>query len=96
MKLSDALVEVEHDKNHWVWAKLIEGHFTGDSDAVYGEKSVENKCESEGYLYVCNGEYPGRQYMLWANDGDSNVLDYTHPDFIDHMIEDLNGNGKSQ
>ena len=58
MKLNEALQNIEYSSSWGIWAELIDGKFTEESKARYGQSIFENGGLLDDYVYVCNGEYP--------------------------------------
>lgn len=57
MRLLTALKTIQYDRSWGIWAEKINGRFTPESYARFGQRHFENGGISDGYEYVCNGEY---------------------------------------
>lgn len=86
MKLKDALQNIQYDSSWGIWAKKIDGAFTEESEARYGQLAFENGGLLDDFEFACNGEQPHDWATSWADGGDSN----DSFEDIEILIDELN------
>ena len=86
MKLSQALQTVNYESSWGIWAQKVDGLFTAESDARFGQVCFENGGLLDCMEFVCNGEHPHD----WDNSCNEGLIDVDSFADIDVLIDELN------
>lgn len=78
--LKDLASNIQYDSSWGVWAELIDGKFTPESQARYGQCQFENGGVLDEFEFVANGEKIGDRHTDWA--GEFELHDYPQWDAI--------------
>lgn len=85
MKLQDALINIQYDISWGIWAEKIEGEFTPESPARYGQKCFENGGVLDEKDYIGNGEEIGDSRYSYTQ-GDESF----NEEWIDVFLSEIN------
>jgi hypothetical protein len=71
MNLEQALTAIQYDTSWGIWAELIDGELTGESEARYGQRIFDNGGLMDDKVFVCHGQVAGDHLAEWRDeDGD--------------------------
>lgn len=68
--LKDCIGSIQYDSSWGIWAELIDGKFSPDSQARYGQMIFENGGLLDEFQYFANGVQIGDSYTEWCGDFD--------------------------
>jgi hypothetical protein len=86
MTLADAIVSIEDSSEWGIWAEEIDGKFSEDSDARYGQKCFENGGVLDGKIFVCNG-YTANRFLGNLCDEDDELIPGWFTEFMEYLEE---------
>ena len=72
--LKDLASRIQYDSSWGIWAELIDGKFTPESQARYGQSQFENGGILDGFAFFAHGEKIGDHQTNWA--GEFNLSDW--------------------
>ena len=94
MTLIEALQTIQYDSSWGIWAELSEADENGDGGGVFessrarfGQKCFENGGLLDGWVFICNGEWPADRLVEWCDGSDECEWDWQ---FTDQLLQDIN------
>ncbi|WP_434686896.1 hypothetical protein [Pseudanabaena minima] len=78
--LKDLISTIQYDSSWGIWAELIDGKFTPESKARYGQSQFENGGVLDEFAFFAHGEKIGDHYSDWC--GEFELHDYSQWDAI--------------
>ena len=89
--LKDLVGSIQYDSSWGIWAELIDGKFTPQSEARYGQKIFENGGLLDDFAYFYDGVQIGDNYISWFDGIDESDIDHAQKeDWIEQLIEEKN------
>lgn len=89
MNLTKALLKIQYDASWGIWAELVNGKFTEDSEWRYGQVLFENGGLLDSKVFLCNGEQIGNWLTSYGFKPDKSDVE-DDPHWIDAFLEGAN------
>jgi hypothetical protein len=86
--LKELASNISYDSYWGIWAELIDGKFSADSQARYGQRQFENGGLLDGFEFFADGEKIGDSISEYC-DGDDDFKDEAISELIDSVNESL-------
>ena len=86
--LKDLAASIQYDSSWGIWAELINGKFTPDSEARYGQRQFENGGLLDEFEFFADGEKIGDSISEYC-DGDDDFTEEAISELIDSVNESL-------
>ena len=86
--LKELASNISYDSSWGIWAELVEGKFTADSQARYGQRQFENGGLLDEFEFFADGEKIGDSISEYC-DGDDDFQDEAISELIDSVNESL-------
>ena len=83
--LKDLAGSIQYDSSWGIWAELINGEFTPESQARYGQNQFENGGILDGFEFFADGQKIGDHYSDWC--GEFELHDFSQWDAIISKFE---------
>ena len=87
--LNDLAASIQYDSSWGIWAKLIDGKFSPESQARYGQRQFENGGLLDEFEFFADGEKIGDSIAEYC-DGDDDYTDEAIAELIDSVNTSLN------
>jgi hypothetical protein len=86
--LKELASTISYDSSWGIWAELIDGKFTADSKACFGQRQFENGGLLDEFKFFANGETIGDSISEYCDD-DDDFKDEAVSELIDSVNESL-------
>lgn len=82
--LKELASNISYDSSWGIWAELVDGKFTAESEARYGQRLFENGGVLDEFEFLADGETIGDSISEYC-DGDDDFKDEAISELIDSV-----------